>query len=497
MNISTQMTARHAPSRLTVFTFIWAGQALVHQDFFREWFEQGSVFGWLATLLAVATLLYPRSLLLFSGFLTSNLIYNFGRWPFVANHILLEFLVELTILSAIVFTMYRERQSVGTESVRIRDEIYDRFAPVLVAMMVVLYYIIFVSKLNWDFVNLDYSCLTGMYHDVVDRFAGVVPVPLDRSAIQVALWAFLAIEILLPVMLTFRKTRYAAIVIALPFHLLLGLIGHRTFSAFIFGLYGLLCMAPLVELLGDLRSRLSTVLIDRCAKAARIIVAAIAVALIIIYLVGVEMDPKGPFSVTHIGYSLWFLWSCVVGLAYVAAIFRTPHFLLTTSPTVLGAVRPGWLWVFLGIAIFNGFSPYLGLKTETSYSMYSNLRTEGGVNNHMFMPALRLTGYQDDLVEIIATDHPMIQRMSEWYPLGDRTRSRHQMLVPYFELRRIVSETDSDFYVEYIRNGERHQFARRNGSGPDVEVARKQNFLLRKLLRFRPVFATDESYCQH
>ena len=76
--------------RLTVFTFLWACQALVHQEFFRHWFQEAPLLGWILTISIVGTLLFPRSLILFSTMLSSSVFYNVGvRWPFVANHILL------------------------------------------------------------------------------------------------------------------------------------------------------------------------------------------------------------------------------------------------------------------------------------------------------------------------------------------------------------------------------------------------------------------------
>ena len=63
------------------------------------------------------------------------------------------------------------------------------------------------------------------------------------------------------------------------------------------------------------------------------------------------------------------------------------------------ALAPALL-IFPVLVLFHGFSPYLGLRTVPAFSMYSNLRTEGGLTNHWFMPsrALRVAGFQEDLV---------------------------------------------------------------------------------------------------
>ena len=146
----------------------------------------------------------------------------------------------------------------------------------------------------------------------------------------------------------------------------------------------------------------------------------------------------------------------------------------------------------MGVVFLNGLSPYLGLKTETSFAMYSSLRTEGEWNNHFFMPALRLADYQDDLVEILETNHPRLQKMMY---IG--MQAERKALITYFELRRVVSEIATNFYVTYERQGEIHQYSNYNGGNTDPELARRHPLLLAKLLYFRPITAGEKEYCKH
>lgn len=48
------------------------------------------------------------------------------------------------------------------------------------------------------------------------------------------------------------------------------------------------------------------------------------------------------------------------------------------------AVPP--FWPILALALMNGMCPYLGVKTRSSFSMYSNLRIDARSSNHLFMP---------------------------------------------------------------------------------------------------------------
>ena len=78
------------------------------------------------------------------------------------------------------------------------------------------------------------------------------------------------------------------------------------------------------------------------------------------------------------------------------------------------------------VFFFNGACPYLGLKTETSFAMYSNLRTEGGRTNHLLLPAtVAPFQFQEDLVEILDSSDPKLRRIAT-----------SGIALPWFDLRR-------------------------------------------------------------
>ena len=332
--------------------------------------------GWILTISIVGTLLFPRSLILFSTMLSSSVFYNVGvRWPFVANHILLESLINLVILGAIGMTLVREYRTTSEADVEVRNQIFDRFAPVVGAIVILMYYLIFVTKLNWDFFNLETSCVTFFYEDVLSRFS-FLPLPSDQWTIVAMLWIFLIIEIVLPVLLCFRQTRYSAFVVGLPFHLLLGLIGHRTFSAFIFALYGLFCVDSVAKLLAKLRTSLGSDRTIRIVWTVRILFVSAGFIFGVHYLMAGGYDSEiGRPPLRAIGYRLWFFWSIIIAILFFSAIARS-YVCRDSSPTLIWSSRPGLLWLMLPVVFLNGMSPYLGLKTETSFAMYSSLRTE-------------------------------------------------------------------------------------------------------------------------
>jgi hypothetical protein len=135
------------------------------------------------------------------------------------------------------------------------------------------------------------------------------------------------------------------------------------------------------------------------------------------------------------------------------------------------------------LALLNGLSPYLGLKTESSYTMFSNLRTEGGEWNHYLLPRqLQVFGFQDDLVSILRSNDPYLMRLAAG---GYR--------LPPLELQRHIALHPDAALVYETRAG---RFASRRAAD-DPRLTRPTHTLLTKLLIFRPVPAPERNECLH
>ena len=475
------------PDRLTVFAWLWACQALVHQEFYSSWLHQADPRGWIVTCLATATFLRPRSLVLFCGLLLSSIVYNVAKWPFVVNHILLESLINATILAAVA-SVYASRRGSGLSNSELREHVVSRFAPVMTAMVTVMYWFAFVAKLNADFVNPDVSCVTAMYGDLHRRFAFL---PDTRVAHSVSIGLTLLVEGLIPLLLTFRRTRPVAVLIGLPFHFVLGLVGHRTFSGLAFAVYGLLALDQLTAFLQSACDVWQSRTTER-QRTALSVMAVVAVTTAVAGLVSADLlgqfrSKLGPVAIYQVPWLIWIAWSFVIGGLLTFAIIR--GWRTRTSPSgTAGSATPAWLWASVAVVVLLGLSPYLGLKTETCFTMYSNLRTEGKWNNHFFMPALKVGPWQTDLVKIVKTDHPALKSYIE-----------HGDLMTYFELRRLVHQTPATqpFSITYERHGAVHVIERTDkglshSAGPDPHPE-----WLGRLLYFRPVSTDDCMPCRH
>src|SRR5206468_6941631 len=157
------------PTRLTVFAFLWACQALVHHQFYASWLAAGDGAGWLVLAFGLALLVRPSSLPLLLGLLVSSVVYNVRKWPFVVNHILVESLVDATILGALAGSWLVDRPRGAPAGREFRERAFDRFAPVVRGMVVLMYGFAFLAKLNHGFLDVRVSCVSAMYGNLLRR----------------------------------------------------------------------------------------------------------------------------------------------------------------------------------------------------------------------------------------------------------------------------------------------------------------------------------------
>ncbi|MGK7755129.1 MULTISPECIES: hypothetical protein [unclassified Roseovarius] len=473
---------------LTIFSHAWAAQSLVQLVFYIVWFEEGLILGYIFAALAILVFMFPGRVWLFGAMIVASIAYFVSQWPYVVNHILTDTFLSVTMLAALIWmVVYFRRRHVPFDQ-DLANAWFDKFAPVCGAAFAFIYFSIIVSKLNTGFFNLDISCLKGMIEEVHDRRPILSPL-LSIASVEFYFWFFMVAETLLPLMLAIRKTRLLAFYFGVPFHVLLGLMGHWPFSAFMISLYILVAAPALLKVLrevADWADGLRNKLVPWVSPS-------LGFACVSGLLLACALVIKPSW--------VWLIWTLGVATALLYATIREHirHGLFAgTGVTPMWTSKPGFLWVFFVLVVINSLSPYIGLKTTTSVAMYSNMRTEGGTNNHLFMPRVPLFHIQDDLVEIVDSNNEQIEELKTHPARYGYVGQEFDVYVNYFELRRSVANVeDPDLEITYIRNGEQRTFKRgeNNEADPDLDVA--PSIFLQKALYFRPVFKGDLSYCLH
>jgi hypothetical protein len=441
---------------LTLFSFLWAVATLFHVASYDQWTEAR-----LTIPTAFWVLLQPKSTLAVVALALAHVCETFVSSPFIPNHQLFAALANTTLIAgASVLALRTRRLAVS------RDALFNAFAPAVRIALLVLYVFAVFHKLNTDWFDPRVSCGSTLYGALHNRF----PV-LPQSALWAtgAIYLSLGFEIAIPLLLAVERTRHAGVLVGATFHWFLALHpfhGFYNFSSMLLALFSLFIRPELVthllERLGERRMRMVSLTMTALLAACFFL----SVSSVNQLLGGVD-----PFLRLWTFYGL----APVVALAVFADgdsnLRRESGWQVFALPQPVLAVLP--IVVFL-----NGLSPYLGLKTETAWAMFSNLRTEGGVSNHLLVPAsVQVFDYQRDLVQVTRSSNSFLRRSA-----------REGQLVPYFEVLRRPNER-----IGFIRNGVEHPYKR---VSDDPSFPGEVSFLQAKFLSFRPVDRRRQT-CNH
>ena len=453
----------------------------MHQATFDRWMH--SPLGGLLCGCAAALVLRPDRVGILIVTAAVDLAFIAQGMPEMANHLLFEALVCFTWLIAYALSSFSARQRGTTWHKLWRGDPdaphpLEGSLPPLKLALLLLYWLSVLHKLNYDFLDPEVSCASYMYR----RVSEVLPLPRAIWAEYLSIWGTLLAEAAVPALLLYRRTWRLGLIAALLFHLLLGFDptpGIYSFTGLLYALFILLLPGEFVDTAGQelrgLRARIG----ERALWYVRI------AGLLLWGTILVNTALRGDRWSFGVGFPIFVGWALLVGAAYAVTLLRTPA--ASPGPAAADQRRtPLWLWVLPCLVLLTGFNPYLGLRTQLSFSMFSNLRTEGGRSNHLFMPRLAtLTPYQDDLVEVLDSDSHAVLELK-----------RQELLLPYFEFRQVVSEF-MDVHITYRRQGEVRQFDCVDGNCNDAELSTQYPRVQRAFFYFRPVDKGPKMHCRH
>lgn len=325
---------------------------------------------------AAAVVFAPRSRLAFAGLTVAIWISIWQEAPFLGNHWLLAGLLAAAI-------------SLGA---------LDRRpgSPVVAAQAVLLTFYGFAAfaKLNVDFFDPSTSCATFYAAEGAASLGWEVGRPTGAAGMGLIVLSALT-ELLVPVLLLVRRTRVAGVGLAVAFHAVLALDHRHQFYDFT----TLLIVGFVTFLPAGAAEAVSRVTGERVRRAV-LQGAGVGLALAAGIVAGGDYAADTGFE---LGYAAW----VVAALGVVPATLRT-CWRRRSVVAPQGEVRtrlPRLAVPVVALALLNGLSPYLELKTSTSWNMYSNLRTVDGSSNHVLVRAtLPLGDAQADLVEVVAAD---------------------------------------------------------------------------------------------
>jgi Vitamin K-dependent gamma-carboxylase len=473
-----------APQRLHGLAFaVWA-VAVAVGVLIHEWQRAQpplSTTG-LTVVLAVGVLLRPWSVLRVMALLASMALELVADLPNVFNHTLVIGVVGVTLLLWWLIALSR-----STDRARDPRYVFASIAPFLRAAFVIVLFSAAISKLNTGFFDASTTCAVW----ILDAIP-FVSIPGGLAGLMIV--GGVIVEFAIPTLLLFRRTRFLAILVGMGFGVVTAFAGHAPFAGFGWSFY-LLFMTPgtlgraVVTLRRALPGRVQHWLTTTSTSPAGWLVLG-AVALIVMGVV--QLLPTELYGfVKRYGASVAF---CLWTLAWAVLLLRNWRHWFRPPPASWGRFGAGHavFAVAILLIVFNAASPYLGLKTRFSFTMFSNLQTEPGRWNHVVLPeAMRVFGLQDGIVRFDEVSDPALAAQLELYTGPKRTGSgavtgdalgvpllAAQRLASYFPDATITYEFDGTTYI-----------AAPVSSDPILGVS--VPYLVQKLGGFRPLDALD------
>ncbi len=361
-------------------------------------------------------------------------------------------------------------------------ELYRTFAPVGRWCVCILYFYVVFHKLNWGFLDPERSAAITFYQHQASR----IPLLPDTAwAAHASIYATLLIEAAIPILLCIRRTFVAGIVLGFAFHAMVGLspLGRFwDFSSMVFACYLLFGPENMVQFWRDAWHRREELTLYRWYARSPARWQALAALAIAGGFVLFQFTRFGHMANTGVHKPFLYYWPPYVAL-YALVVFP-PLFLGTKrfhGPR-LRLARP--LLAFApALLFFIGANPYLGLKTEGTLVMFSNLLTENGRTNHILVPAsAQIFNYQREVVEILDSSEPTLRH----------TRDAGRMLT-LFELK-VAALRHPDESVRFAYQGNEYSFDRMADHGGMLEPP---SWLMRKYFGFKPFWADGLSRYSH
>ncbi|HEY6722976.1 MAG TPA: hypothetical protein VI197_03060 [Polyangiaceae bacterium] len=450
------------PFAARLFAVCWAFALIVHHHFGHGTLEALQVAEIFAAVLVMS---FPGSWRLLAVLAATQIVTYLSRLPVASNHYTVMLFGNIALLIA-SWTAWRTHPEPERG-----EAIYRQARAAMPWLLIVLYFWGTIHKLNTAYLNPEVSCGAELMSRL-ELAVGLEPAPLS------AWLAILATFLCEGGALFLLATRWGwapAVVFILPFHLAIGATGFAYYVDF-----SALMLAMFVPLFDDERlaplRRLWLGLEPALGKLSRARRALPALVLALIYLTVASSTSTMRFwPELLIAGAL----GCLLYAGLAACAIHAFKQRRLSGPRPLGRLSIG-LSAVVAVFFLNGASPYLGLKTESSIAMYSNLRTEGS-SNHLFVPASwQLTNLQTP-VRIHRTNIKSLKRYR-----------RGELGVTWFELWRAVKQSPNGSVRYSVDETELLHDGGRGDRAPYTP-----SWLFEKLWRFKPVSFRTPQPCTH
>ena len=338
--------------------------------------------------------------------MVSFALFVFIFWfPVVANHLNLQLFVILNLL----ILAYRDFSGKKIKLIFAQQS--------LGLCLVATYFMSAVHKLNTDFFSPQFGCTTWMYSKANSWLNLGIIESLPEWFFVLSPYAYVCVLFSATIALVLPGSyRAAGLIILFSLHSFLALIGFADFSAICFSFYILFIPKKVwSESFKNYRvfNRMPFEKWYSCW------------AFLMAFFTALSFH-FSLFNRTH--YQGLFLAIGIFPVVYqFAKSLRkksTNHF-WKRQKSLLSGIKAKALIPALLLILF-GLSPYIGLRSRGTFTMFSNIKVEGGSNNHLFLPQIDIFPFLKDIVWVKRID----QQEGPSYGLNEMD-FRRQIMVDY------------------------------------------------------------------
>jgi len=459
--------------RFNVVSVTWALSSLVTSASFPE-----PIFAPLIVLASLLLLIWPSSvqlMLVLTTLVFSRIFYYLPGGP---NHYIFEMLCCLSFVTAGIYLLSKRSLT--------REGLLETAGPTVRMVTLIVYFYAVIDKINWDYLS-SHGC--GWY--LISPFFGGPDIANHLPILwKLGVYGSLAMEGFIFLGLAIPRWRATTLIVGAAFHTMLALVPHAgiaSFSGLVLSVYTLFLPNSIdwqkwsiPHLSFDWRKRALIVLGGVLTWSAISLVLAKVVAHATLKSLAAQNIAQSEgyarsilltvFLFAPMGF--WMIWNLIRTLP------------TRSEPAIrLPMMRPAFMSFILVFAILNGLCPFLGLKTHTSFSMFSNLATEKGLWNHVFIPkSVQVFHYQDEWITVTKA------------PKSFNFATNIPDMVPVEFKKRFARIKDGDV-VEFTRNGRPGRLVKGQPAGQDADLTEPLNVFEAKFLRFRPLVRGDQ-FCR-
>ncbi len=329
---------------------------------------------------------------LFILFLLISTYFIFDKYPRVSNHSTLILFVNIYLFFSLLKKLLTRCNKLFISK---NDFLVLRWS------LIIVYFFTGFHKINYDFLFSENSCANWYHTKLLFNITNQIIKPYPDIIYLISPFLVVILEMTESIGLMFRRTQLIALYSFILLHIYLSLGGFIDFAAVCVSL--MIAFIPTnsfqkYQYVFTQKINLLFVKIDRLYF---YVLGLICIGTIVFFerefnIIqsnnhGIIIFISGLLFITNLAYFSWFF----IKKAYTEKIY------IWHSENLFNSI-PIQVYSFITFLLFHGSQNYLGLSTAGTFSMFSNLRTEGGSSNHLILKnnPIEIFNFQRDLVYI-------------------------------------------------------------------------------------------------